>query len=40
MGDDGGHLRKKLISVGATPPEIQVVRKQGYRLLPSMIVVA
>jgi DNA-binding response OmpR family regulator len=34
------YLRKKLISVGATPPAIQVVHRQGYRLLPSIIVVA
>jgi DNA-binding response OmpR family regulator len=30
------YLRKKLVEAGAEPPAIQVVRKQGYRLLPSI----
>lgn len=34
------YLRKKLVDAGAEPPAIQVVRKQGYRLLPSIAVIS
>ena len=34
------YLRKKLVSAGAQSPAIQVVRKQGYRLLPAIVVAA
>ena len=32
------YLRKKLVQAGAEPPAIQVVRKQGYRLLPPIAI--
>ena len=33
------YLRKKLVQSGAQPPAIQVVRKQGYRLLPQIAMI-
>lgn len=33
------YLRRKLLEVGADPPAIQAVRKQGYRLLPAIAVI-
>lgn len=33
------YLRKKLVQAGADPPAIQVVRKQGYRLLCPVTVI-
>lgn len=34
------YLRKKLVQAGAAPPALQVVRKQGYRLLSPIAVVS
>lgn len=33
------YLRRKLVDAGSEPPAIQAVRKQGYRLLPSIAVI-
>lgn len=34
------YLRKKLVQAGAEPPALQVVRKQGYRLLSPIAIIS